>query len=127
LLASILENGSCVSFPDSAQLSKASGAPVLTLNIPPENAYFKEQLGSQAYQEQLQNLSKDYFGRQIRFQIELGTEAGESLAQRKKRETEAKERSAREAAQNHPIIREARSLFGSDLGPIELTDQGGPS
>ena len=49
---------------------------------------------------------------------------GESLASKKKRENENRERAAKEAAQNHPIIREARSLFGSELGPIEITDGG---
>ena len=41
-----------------------------------------------------------------------------------KREREAKERedSARKAALTHPIIVEARSLFGGELGPIEVLD-----
>ncbi|HUP58513.1 MAG TPA: DNA polymerase III subunit gamma/tau [Bdellovibrionota bacterium] len=125
LLASLLEHGSCAGFPTGEQLAKSEGLPAVIIGFSPEGAYFKEQLSAHVYQEQLKERGREYFGRPVRFQVELRGEAGESMAQRKKREGEERERQAREAAANHPIIREARSLFGSELGPIEVVDPSG--
>jgi len=114
LLATLLEHGTLLTLPYSSEN-------ILTINFHPKDSYFKEQLQSRIYNEQLIFLSREYFGQAIRIQLEL-KEEGESLAARKERITQEREQAAREAAQNHPIIREAKTLFGGELGPIELND-----
>jgi DNA polymerase-3 subunit gamma/tau len=119
LLASILEHSCNTNFPDT----QTTGPKDQTLAIcfSPQEAYFKEQLQSRVYQEQLLQLSKAYFGSPVRLQIEL-KESGESLAAKKEREQKERTHSAKERAQNHPIILEAKSLFGGELGPIHLKE-----
>jgi DNA polymerase-3 subunit gamma/tau len=114
LLASILEHGHCDGTPENE----------LVICYPQKDAYYREQLQSKIYHEQLLNLSKEYFGKLLRIQVEL-REGGESVAARRERELKERERTARAAAQNHPMILEAKALFGGELGPIELTDAGG--
>ncbi len=89
----------------------------------PEDSYFREQLQSRVYNEQLLLNGKEYFGFQIRVKIEL-KDMGESLAKKREREKTEHEAAVKTSARNHPIINEARSLFGGELGPIELTEQG---
>jgi hypothetical protein len=117
LLASILENVNSegLSTPDGA-------APALALSFGPESAYFKEQLQSPSYSAQLSALCLEYFGKPTRITLELKA-GGESLAAKKKREAEDRDRQTRESARNHPILMEARSLFGGELGPIEMIQQ----
>jgi DNA polymerase-3 subunit gamma/tau len=115
LLASILEHGSCVSLPS------ASNEQQLQLAYQPKDSYFRDQLQSRVYNEQLLALTKEYFGKTTRVQLEI-REAGESLAEKKRRELEEKQKNAREAARNHPTIVEAKALFGGELGPIELSE-----
>jgi DNA polymerase-3 subunit gamma/tau len=115
LLASILEHGSDVSLPD------ASNEQMLHISYQPKDSYFRDQLQSRVYNEQLLTLTKEYFGKTTRVQLEI-REAGESLADKKRRELEQKQKSAREAARNHPTIVEAKALFGGELGPIELSE-----
>ena len=71
-------------------------------------------------------LTKEYFGKPLRLIVEL-KEGGESLADRKDRQYKDRQEKARQAVQSHPIIQEAKSLFGGELGPIELTDNDGGS
>ena len=87
----------------------------------PNEAYYRDQLQSKVYSEQLMSLGREFIGRHIRFQIEL-RDAGESPAERREREQKEREDSIRKSAANHPIINEAKSLFGGDLDPIELTN-----
>ena len=117
LLASILEHGGCVSEP-------ATGRDELAVSYKPEEAYYKEQLQSRVYQEQSITLAREYYGRHIRILIDL-KDSGESIATKKDRVQKQKESTARDAAQNHPIIQEAKALFGGNLGPIELTEEEG--
>ena len=116
LLASILEHSICIRFPDIAHPASERG---FLISFPPQEAYFREQLQSKVYQEQLSQLSKDYFGIAIRPQIEL-KEVGESLAAKKEREHKERLTAIRERAQSHPIILEAKTLFGGELGPIQI-------
>lgn len=115
LLATLLEHGNCSKLPIDTDL--------LEVCFNPKDTYFRDQLQSRVYHEQLMTLSKEYFGKHIRTQIELRDE-GESVASRRERESKERSQNARTAAQNHPIIREARALFGGELGPIELPDEG---
>jgi DNA polymerase-3 subunit gamma/tau len=109
LLASILENGHC----ESAQSSE------LEVFYRPEDAYFRQQLQSKAYADQLLALTREYFGKPTKLKVEL-KEAVESMASRRESDLRAREAAARDAVKNHPIITEARALFGGELGAIEL-------
>jgi DNA polymerase-3 subunit gamma/tau len=120
LLASILEHSSGTQLPVQ---NVASGDKTLLIYFSPEEAYFKEQLQSRAYQEQLGHLTREFFGPGIRTLIELKN-AGESLAARKEREQKERIESAKERAQNHPILNEAKSLFGGEMSPIVLREEG---
>lgn len=115
LLATILEHGICAGTPTSE-------AGALRIHFTPNDSYFRDQLQSRVYHEQLLAFAKEYFVANAFLQIELKNE-GESLAMRRERELKERERNARAAAQNHPIIIEARALFGGELGPIQLTDE----
>ena len=108
LLASILEHGNCVAIPS------ASNEQILQIAYQPKDSYFRDQLQSRVYHEQLLTLSKEYFGKATRVQLEI-RESGESLADKKRRELEEKQKNAREAARNHPTIMEAKALFGGEL------------
>ncbi len=118
LLASILEHSSGTTFPQSQGTASNQN---LTIFFSPEDAYFREQLQSRIYQEQLNSLSRDYLGFSIRLQIECRT-SGESLATRREREYKERQEMIRNQATHHPIITEAKSLFGGELGPIQLVE-----
>lgn len=118
LLASILEHGVCAALPGTSD-------PTLHISFKPEAAYFREQLGSRVYHEQLITLAKEYFGSHVRLQLELNEQGSgsESLAGRKERELEERRAATLKAAQNHPVILEAKALFGGELSKIELTEE----
>lgn len=52
--------------------------------------------------------------------VEVKETAEVSLAVRRENDYANRERIAKDAAANHPLIAEARALFGGELGPIEL-------
>lgn len=111
LLGNILDHGVHETLPTEDNL--------LTVCFRPEDSYFKEQLAAKSYSEQILAFGKTYFEKVIRVKLEL-KEVGESVAIRREKEREDREVAARTAAKNHPIITEAKALFGGDLGPIEL-------
>lgn len=138
LLASILEHAAGASLPTEPAPFAASNPPrpegastppnpdspnnILIVYFKPEDSYFKEQLQSRVYQEQMQNLCKEAFGRPIRLQIE-NRDSGESVAQKRDRQTKMREQNVRSRAESHPILKEARTLFGGELGPILLSTE----
>ncbi|MEK6579231.1 MAG: DNA polymerase III subunit gamma/tau, partial [Bdellovibrionota bacterium] len=111
LLASILEHAT----------GMRSTEGVLTIKYHPNDLYFKEQLQSRVYQEQMNTLSKEYFGAHTRVTVET-QESVVSPVARREREVKERETQARSAAQSHPMIMEAKALFGGDLSPIELIE-----
>jgi DNA polymerase III subunit gamma/tau len=118
LLASILEHGS------DGQVLETEQA--FRLYYRPEESYYHKQLQNRTSLDQILLLTKEYFGKPLRMIVEL-KEGGESLADRKDRQHKDRQEKARQAVQSHPIIQEAKSLFGGELGPIELTDNDGGS
>lgn len=119
LLASMLEHAI-----DSEIPSMSTSAPqdfCLCISFSPEESYFKEQLQAKVYQEQLTVLSREYFGRPVRLQVDFKS-SGESFASKREREEKERVQSAQEKALNHPILLEAKSLFGGHLGPIEIKE-----
>jgi DNA polymerase-3 subunit gamma/tau len=118
LLASILEHGSDGEIVESEQ--------ALRLFYRPEESYYHKQVQNRTSLDQILLLTKEYFGKSLRLIVEL-KDGGESLADRKERQYKDRQDKARQAVQTHPIIQEAKSLFGGELGPIELTDNEGGS
>ena len=118
LLASILEHSVQSQVPDFEGPTPDRN---LLICFSPQEAYFREQLQSKVYQEQLHFLSKEYLGSAIRLQIELKN-TGESLLAKKERAKQEFTVSIQEKVQTHPIVVEARSLFGGELGPIEIRE-----
>jgi len=114
LLASILENGT------SSQLP-LNDLDELHIVFNPDDSYYRDQIQTRVYTEQLQTFGKEYFGKAIRLRTDLQS-IGETLAIRKEREHREKADFAKNAVANHPVITEARSLFGGELGPIELIE-----
>lgn len=119
LLASMLEHSSGTRLPN---LNGDLHDPCLTIYFSPQDAYFREQIQSRAYQEQMNQLSREYFGMTtLRIQVEIKN-AGESVAARNERVKNERVESIKEKAQNHPIILEAKSLFGGELSPIDIQE-----
>jgi DNA polymerase-3 subunit gamma/tau len=118
LLATILEHGMAMRLPTEASAT-TEDADLLLIGFGSQHAYYREQIQARAYQEQLNTLSQEYFGRKIRVKTEQA-QISETLAARREREKTEREKSIRDGALNHPVVMEARSLFGGDLGPIEL-------
>ena len=122
----------------------------LALYFSSENAVRCEQLKGKPQLEAAQVLVSEYFGVLTRVEPKLArpnttsaigaptsastnppqmvTQMVESLAQRRERERSVREQAAREAVMQNPVITEARSLFGGELGPIEFPSeaQGSP-
>jgi DNA polymerase-3 subunit gamma/tau len=117
LLSSILEHGS-IANPGSDIGSE------LAIYYRPEESYYHKQLQNRSYVDQLLALTKDYFGKPVRLAVEI-KDGGESVADRKERVLKEREEKARAAVHSHPIIQEAKSLFGGELGPIELVEKEG--
>jgi hypothetical protein len=112
LLAKALENAVYPVFPseDSADWQ---------ILFSTEASYFKEQLSSKLYTDDLLKLTKEYFGRPLKPAIEL-KEGIQSPAALKQQAIEQKESQIKKSALDHPLIKEAKALFGGELGPIEL-------
>lgn len=113
LLGSVLEHASCEKFPEK------EGDEFVICFSEKEAAYYREQTQTRLYQDELMILTKEFFG--IKFQIQTELRATVlSLADKKEKQRIAWEESVRQKALNHPVLLEARSLFGGDFGPIEL-------
>ena len=121
LLSSILEHGSIANNGANPGVDIASE---LAIYYRPEESYYHKQLQNRSYVDQLLTLTKDYFGKPVRLAVEI-KDGGESVADRKERVLKEREEKARAAVHSHPIIQEAKSLFGGELGPIELVEEGG--
>jgi hypothetical protein len=116
LLASILENGSPIG---GSFMPTQDGE--LALAFRPSEGFYKDQLQARAYHEQMMALGREFFGKNVRFRIEL-QETGETLADRKQKEKVSRDEEARAAVRNHPIITEARSLFGGDVSNLVIKE-----
>ncbi|MCM0605027.1 MAG: DNA polymerase III subunit gamma/tau [Xanthomonadaceae bacterium] len=98
----------------------------LEIAFKPEDGYKKDQLKSKLYMDTLGALIQTYFGKPLKLVLSTRDQAvgGESMAEKKEREIKTKEKLARDTALNDPIIKEAKALFGAELGPIELLEPG---
>ena len=114
-IATALENGICAQFPTNSK-------PELVIHFPKSVGFYREQLSHRTHSDSLSQLLREAFGRAIPVQIEvMDPQAGtESIAAKRERQAQENETSARKAAENHPVIREAQALFGGELSPIEI-------
>ncbi|MGE0615395.1 MAG: DNA polymerase III subunit gamma/tau [Bacteriovoracia bacterium] len=117
LLASLLEHASHAEVVPTADDKKIT----LKLQFVPEESYKHEQVMSRNTQNQLSQLAQTYFGKPAIVESTLNAAAGESIAHRKEREQKKVEDERRTEVNADPIIREAKALFGGELGPIEFS------
>jgi DNA polymerase-3 subunit gamma/tau len=116
-IANALENAICESFP-----TKPEDDFVVTFS--PENAsLYQAMLSSTAAIAELQRFTNEYLGLPKRVLVEVKSTGKLSVAEQREQDLQNREKSAKDAVANHPIIAEARALFGGELGPIELTSQ----
>jgi DNA polymerase-3 subunit gamma/tau len=117
ILGTLLEHAASVALPETH-------APKSELKIcyKPEESYRSEQLQSKLYSQQLAQLTQEYFGRPTVIEISLKHVTEESLAEKREKQRKLQQDRVTESARSHPIIREARALFGGELGPIELVE-----
>ena len=123
-LATVLENSHCAHLPGEPAEGIETG--LLLLQFSKDAQTHRAQLEGRNYSEQLVQLVRDYFGATSRVKLESRDQV-ESMAERRERERRERETAARDAAQHHPILAEAKALFGGELGPIELNDSAGDS
>jgi DNA polymerase-3 subunit gamma/tau len=91
----------------------------------PAEAFYRDQLQNKQNLEPLLQFVREYFGASTQIRIEVAAEnsplaSKETIAARKEREAREHEQRSRDAAANHPVIREAQALFGGELSPIEV-------
>ncbi len=84
-----------------------------------QDQYKLDQLKSKIYFQQVLLLADAFFEKTCRLEFVVKDSDQVSVAERKVKAQEARQRAAQTEVENHPIIREAQSLFGGDLGPIE--------
>ncbi len=123
-IATALENAICSGFPSETK-------PELLIRFPKSVGFYKEQLSHRTHADSLSQILREAFGRMIPVEIDIteptgGEPQAESIAARREREHHERETSARQAAENHPVIREAQALFGGELSPIEILVNGSP-
>ncbi len=114
-IANALENAVCASFPTTNEIE-------FIVAFSPENdALYHGLLTSNAALAEFQKFTLEYFGVVKRILVEVREMAELSLAVRRENDYASREKTAKDAAANHPLIAEARALFGGELGPIELS------
>ncbi len=113
-MANALENAICEKFPASAEDD-------FIVVFSPQNAnLYQALLTSVAAMSEMQKFTSEYLGYMKRLSVEVKETGLLSSAQKREQDFESREKLARNAVTNHPLIAEARALFGGELGPIEL-------
>jgi hypothetical protein len=111
-LASLLEHASAHRMPTSEEN-------VLEVVFNEENSFKAEQLQSRELILEINQYLAQATGSPAKISAIVRKDVGESTAQRAGRERREREDQARNAVQNHPVIREARALFGGELSAVE--------
>lgn len=113
LIGSLLENAHGFGF-EPGQVAE------LNFYFHPQDELKREQLQKQNHLKVLEQCIEKELGQPLRVQLHLQESDKESLAKRRSRSQEEKIAQAKNEAVNHPVIKEARALFGAKIGPIEL-------
>lgn len=106
LLSALLEHAGNASFTADAQLD------VVFSNA---DAFKAQQLKTKAYDDAVHQLAREYFGKLIRILVEVRDGAPESPAAKRERESRERETAMRAKLEQHPVIQEAKALFGGEL------------
>jgi DNA polymerase-3 subunit gamma/tau len=117
-IANALENAICERFPET------NDQDFVVIFSPQNAALYHGLLTSTAALSEFQKFTLEYFGVIKRVVVEVKETKEVSLAERRENDYANREKIAKDAAANHPLIAEARALFGGELGPIELSDRG---
>ncbi len=117
-IANALENAVCDKFPAGSEED------FVVCFSPSEANLYQAMLSSIASMAELQRLTQEYFGVAKRVLVEVKETGETSLAEKREKDFANREKLAKDAVANHPIIAEARALFGGELGPIEFTSNG---
>ncbi|MBC7386766.1 MAG: DNA polymerase III subunit gamma/tau [Cryobacterium sp.] len=113
-MASALENGICDPFPSEPEID-------FVVTFSPQNAsVYHGLLTSSAAVSELQKFTLEYLGMIKRVVVEVKDTGMLSVAERRENDLSQREQNAKNAVTSHPLIAEARALFGGELGPIEL-------
>lgn len=118
VLASLLDHASSASLPGSMP----ENPELLTIHFKPEHSYKCDQLQSKQQTEQLLTLATAYFGLKPMIKPIVKEGLGNSLAEENELKQQEKEQTAKDMIKKHPIIQEAKALFGGELGQVELFD-----
>lgn len=114
LLATLLEHAV------SAQITETAIELVFGL----DDQYKAEQVQTRLFQEQMTQLSREFFGRILILQPVLKKDAGEKFVDRKVKAQAQAEEQKRDAVLQSPLVQEARTLFGAEVSRFEWTTQG---
>lgn len=113
-MANALENSVCEKFPTHPEED-------FIIVFSPQNAnLYQALLTSIAAIGEFQKFTTEYLGFAKRLTVEVKQTGVLSSAEKREQDFESREKLARNAVTNHPLIAEARALFGGELGPIEL-------
>lgn len=116
-MANALENSVCEKFPMNPEDD-------FIIVFSPQNAsLYQALLTSVAAAGEIQKFTSEYLGYAKRLVVEVKETGLLSSAEKREQDFESREKQARNAVTNHPLIAEARALFGGELGPIELLDK----
>ncbi len=89
-----------------------------------EQSAIADQLKQKAFRESMNNFLLSYFGYPVVVTVSASETTGESIAERTKREEKNSYDLKLKAMHAHPVIQEAKSLFGADLTALHFTDEG---
>lgn len=113
-IANALENALCDAFPTRPEDE------FIVVFSPKNASMYQAILTSASAITELQKFTLEYLGVSKRVLVEVKETGRLSVAEQRELELSNREKSAKDAVANHPIISEARTLFGGELGPIEL-------
>jgi DNA polymerase-3 subunit gamma/tau len=118
-MANAFENAVCSSFPSTPE------ADFIVIFSPKNANLYQALLTSLPAVSELQKLTTEYFGSAKRLIVEVKDTGVLSSAEKREEDFASREKAAKNAVSNHPLIAEARALFGGELGPIELLSSEG--
>ena len=94
----------------------------IRIEFHPQEGFKKDQLDTPDGRRQLADLIEQFLGVPAWVEFEIKETEHESMAHMKTRLLEEKKNLAIQSVRESPVIQEARSLFGGELGPIQLTE-----
>ena len=124
-LASLLEHVTTHEYTAAQQVETGVKPGMLAMILAPGDETKCDQLKTQAYTEQLRKFAEDYYGHRIVVEFMIRNDQKESIASKKAKAQVLSENATLKEINDNPVLKEARALFGSALGPIEILDQKG--